>query len=474
MATGRKQPQRGGIGARGVVAAAVALWGVGCGGGGGGGGEAGNPPSPFDQARIDVVQLSGDCTDKTWDCLYAGGVFIDNEAEVTIFWHERAPSAQPGWHVATHLPGGTRMRSRAYVSADIGADLQPLALGPRRFAAVQRDKPNWTSALVDLSDPSAPTVSARVPTPITGHADLMNSMDGTLAVETYLPGGSFSLGGAATALGIKAEVPPGYELPGWRAFAPASGVTPSVWWAFNSALTQAPREWNVYLARVALEDGSATSVRRVGGQTRLVNAQLDCTNRGEDFVHIREYGSHAQVAVGWGSVNAADTGCDAVVDGEVLNDSTAKVLAGPLMAGNAAGLLVVWSENDLGDAPAPGRRIVWRHLDASTGQWTAPARLSSQPIVRLQARATGPGGTLAIAWQGCESEWVGSCTEYVSKYVGGHWSTAQYLASGKTVGWPLLAINANGQAVVAWSDLYDARCDDSPRRICPRTSAYRL
>lgn len=471
MAAGRKQRQRSRVGARrAMAAAAAALWVAGCGGGGDGGGAA-NAPSVFDQARIDVVQLSGDCTDKTWDCLYAGGVFIDNDAEVTVFWHERAPGAQPGWHVATHRPGETRMRSRAYVSPDIGADLQPLALGSRRFAAVQRDRPNWTSALVDLSDPSAPTVSARVPTPITGHADLMNSMDGTLAVATHLPGGSFSLGGTATALGVKAEVPPGYELPGWRAFAPATGVSPSVWWAFSSALTQAPREWNVYLARVALEDGSATSVLRVGSQTRLVNTPLDCTNSGQDSVQIREYGSHAQVAVGWGSVNASDTGCDAVVDGEVLNDSSAKVLAGPVMAGNAAGLLVVWSENDLGDAPVPGRRIVWRHLDASTGQWTAPALLASQPVVRLQARATGPGGTLAIAWQGCN---FGSCTEYVSKYVGGQWSTAQYLATGKTVVWPLVAINANGQAVVVWTDLYDARCSDSPRSICPRTSAFRM
>jgi hypothetical protein len=444
-----------------------------CGGGGGGG--AGEPPPVSVQAHIHVAELGGACTDTSWDCVHVGSVFIDNAAEVTMFWHERAPSSQPGWHVASHLPGDTRTRNAAYVSADLASTLQPLSLGAKRFAAVQRDTPNWTSALVDLSVPSAPYVSPRAPTPITGsRAVLISGPDGALAFGTDVPSGSFSLGGSATARGVKVAPPPGYANGWWSVFAPATGVIPTVWWAYlNSTQTDSTPELRLHLARIDASGGSAVEDRRVTMDTWRQSSIPDCSTLGGAPVLVREYG-RGQVAVGWRNVNAPWTGCDVVMDGKVINDSTNHVVEGPAMAGSVAGLVAVWSETDLAGDLAPPRRIMWRRLDASTAQWTAPERLNSHRFAMLHTSATGPGGSLAIAWRGCTSPDVDTCTEYVSKHVDGRWSTEQYLPRGKGVGAPQVAINSNGQAVVVWATIYDAPCSADPVKACPSVFAYRF
>lgn len=446
-----------------------------CGGGGGGAGNS-QPVEPtpvFVQARINVVELGGACTDPSWDCLRVGGLFIDDAAEVTVFWHERAPSGQPGWHVASHLPNDTRMRNAAYVSVDLDSDLQPLPLGVRRFAAVQRNTPNWTSALVDLSMP-APYVSPRVATPVMGRdAALISGLDGVVALGANVPDGNFSLGGSATARGVKVALPQGYLNRWWSVFMPATGVTASVWWAFNSAQIDSTQEQRLHLARIDVSDGSALEVHRVTKDAWRQSSIPDCSTLGGAPVLVREYG-RGQVAVGWRNVNAPWTSCDAVVDGEVINDPTAHVVEGPVMSGSDAGLVAAWSETDLAGDPAPPRRIVWRRWDASTARWTAPALLSSQPFAWLRSSATGPGGTLAVAWRGCASTSVAACTEYVSKYVNGQWHTEQYLPRGKGVAWPQVAINAKAQAVVVWASISDAPCSANSGQVCPGIFAYRF
>jgi hypothetical protein len=442
---------------------------------GGGGGGAGDPPPVFVQTRIQVAELGGACIDTSWDCVHVGSVFIDTAAEVTVFWHERAPSGQPGWHVASHLPGDTRIRNAAYVSADRDSKLQPLSLGAKRFAAVQRDTPNWTSALVDLSVSSSPYISPRVSTPIPEHgAALISSLDGTFALGTDVPNGSFSLGGSATAQGVKVAPPPGYAN-GWLSeFAPATGVIPTAWWTYiKSTQTDSTSELSLHLARIDASDGSAVDVRRVMRDAWRQSSMPDCATLGGARVIIREYG-RGQVAVGWRNVNAPRTGCDVVVDGKVMNDSTTHVAEGPAMAGSVAGMVAVWSETDLAGELAPPRRIMWRHWDASTAQWSTPERLNSQPFAMLHSSAAGPGGTLAIAWRGCTSTLVDTCTEYVSKYADGRWSTEQYLPRGKGVGWPQVAINSNGQAVVVWATIHDAPCSADPVKACPSVFAYRF
>ena len=443
-------------------------------GGGGGNPPPLEPPPVFVQSRIGVAELGGACVETSRDCLFTGGVFIDDDAEVTVFWHERPPSGQPGWHVATHQSGDTSIRNATYVSANMDSQLRPLPLGTKRFAAVQQDTPNWTSALVDLSMPSTPYVSPRVSTPMTSQSSaLISSLDGLFVIRGNVPNGSFSLGGSATARSVNVKFPPGYVNPWWDAFAPATGVTPSFWWAFNSAQTDSRLEQRLHLARVDASDGSVLDVQRVTKDAWRQSSIPDCSTFGGAPVLIREYG-RGQVAVGWRNVNTPWTGCDVVVDGEVLNDGTTHVITGPAMAGSAAGLVAVWLERDLADNPAPQQYIVWRHRNASTAQWTTPVRLSNQPFTWLHSSATGPSGTLTIAWRGCASTFVDSCTEYVSKYVNGQWSTEQYLALGKGVAGPEVAINSKGQAVVTWATIYDATCSADPAKMCPRVFAYRF
>jgi hypothetical protein len=57
--------------------------------------------------------------------------------------------------------------------------------------------------------------------------------------------------------------------------------------------------------------------------------------------------------------------------------------------------------------------------------------------------------------------------------VSGSWTTQQYTAQGD-VALPVLGINAKGDAVVAWSNVNDAKCSTDSSKVCPRVFAYRF
>lgn len=445
---------------------ALAILMAGC---GGGGSEGQSEPAPaYEQTRINVAELSGPCD---VSCFWGITAFLDEAGEATVFWNERAPGAQPGWQVAVNDPASLSVRSRAFVSGEIDSDLRPLALGGKRFAAVLRDSPYWTSALVDLTVPTAPTVSARVTTPLNYSSELVSGLDGAFAIGPTVPDGEIALGGNTAARGVNLQLPPGYRNLWWGTIVDAVGLTPAAWWAFNAAPDGAGGQ-RVQVARVDLSTGNTGEVVEVPGWFNPTTYIDQCLPSGPKLA-VRAYG-RGQVSVGWVNNRAgAARGCDILVDGVVMNGPDMEAAGMPALGGSDAGPIAVWGEySDTGGTSRS--RVMWRHRDVNTGMWSAPAAISNHALAHLNASGTSLTGALAIAWTGCEDFSSDSCASYVSKFHGGAWTTAQFTARGAPVFAPSVAINQNGQVVVAWSDEYNAKCRNHPGKTCPQVWAYRM
>jgi hypothetical protein len=227
----------------------------------------------------------------------------------------------------------------------------------------------------------------------------------------------------------------------------------------------------IYLARLDLADGSVSDVqKRSSGPMRMSGGSNPCPTPFPDKPRfaIQQLGVY-EAAVGWIDNNLDATGCDVFVDGVILNapGTSADLLT---LTGNDRDLLAIWQERRLAD---DSFHIVFRRRDRATRQWTDASELGSTGITRLRGSASGPDGTLAIAWSSCTTSTAASCTWYLSKYVGGTWTTVEG-TGGAGPSWPSLAINRNGQAVVAWSNVFDAKCSTDPTKTCPRAVAYRF
>lgn len=448
---------------------------AGCGGGGGSANTAtqvqpSEAPS-FERERIQVSTFGPACIGV--DCLFMDSAFIDDDGEVTLFWYE-GMRGSGGWYVTSNVPGSTAVQTaRRLADAPSGGDnLQPLALGGKRFAAVLPDTQNWTSALVDLSTAADPVVTPRVATPLNGYSQLIHGLDGNFAMSfsNDAPTGTFSLGGNTQAQSVKVQRPKEYTNYGSQHFAAATALMPTAWWAFTATPAGTDKK-HAYLALVDLDSGTATVLQDTLIKTWEVRTgNRDCTNfYGRDFI-VQEF-ARGQAAVGRLDYNPDTAFCDVFVDGVALAGDRASADRGPALGGSSDGLVAVWQESSLTQGTP---RIVWRRRDAATGQWTAPTLMGTQAALRLTSYTTGPGGNLAIAWEGCDGPVNPVCIPYVSKYVRGVWSTQQYAAAGSNPSWPRLAINVSGQAVVTWTNSYDGKCSRASAENCLHAYAYRF
>lgn len=476
MARGRA---RMGLGCPAWALVAGSVWAaVGCGGGGG------SPTVPvqapeapaFEKDRIQVSTGATGCSGVGCSGVSASmqSAFIDDDGEVTLFWYEDKGNAHTAWYVSTNAPGSTATRPRLQLADVQATDLFPLALGGKRFAAVLKESPNWTSALVDLSSASGPVVSPRVATPLNGSSQLIHGLDGTFALGLNALPETFSLGGDAGARSVKVKLPTEYRNLWWGYFSAATTLTPAAWWAFSAAPANSS-EQRIYLAQLDLTNGAVTSVESSSKEAwRTHGGSENCMNLTGPRLVLSEFG-RGQSAVGWLNYNADATGCDVFVDGVALTSEGASASQGPLLGGSSDGLVAVWSEHSPGWVT---ERVVWRRRDPATHQWSAVTPFSNQPQVRLDGFATGPGGNLAVAWTACDGAANPNrvCTPYVAKYVKGVWSTQQYMAANTHFGYPKLAINGAGQAVVAWTIgySYGPECLGSQARDCAQSYAYRF
>lgn len=468
---------RTGLGRMAWALVAGSVWVMaGCGGGGGGGENVpvqATQTAAFEKERIQMPTDDQACSQPgcTSVNINVNSAFIDDDGEVTLFWYQGKGNGNRVWYVSTNALGSTAARSRLQL-ADIplSPELLPLPLGGKRFAAVLTGKPNWTSALVDLSSASAPVVSPRVTTPLDGTSQLIHGLDGTFALGQSVPPGNFSLGGDATARSLKVKLPTEYSNLWWHYFSAATTLTPTAWWAFSAAPINSS-EQRIYLAKLDLTDGAVTSVESSSKEAwRTRGGSESCMALNGPQLVLNEF-ARGQAAVGWLNYNADATGCDVFVDGIALTSDRASASRGPALGGSPDGLVAVWSERSLSTSAL---RIMWRRRDPATNQWSEATSFSDQPLAHLDAYVTGPGGNLAMAWAACSGNATTVCTPYVSKYVKGVWTTQQYAAADSNPAWPRLAINAAGQAVVAWTNSYDPKCHSGEARNCLQAYAYRF
>ncbi len=439
---------------------------AGCGGGGGGSeGESPAPAPAYELARILVSEQTSSCGGD-YVCMWGSRVFLDETGEATVFWRE--VGAQSGWQVAVNDPGSLNVRSRMLASSEVASELQPLALSGKRFAAVHRDAGKWTSALVDMSKPTAPSVSERVTMPLDHTAEMITGLDGAFAMGPNVVDDEISLGGDAIARGVNRPLPDGYSNLWWGTVEDAVGVTPTALWAFN-ALKAGSTVQGVHLTRVDLQTGDVGEVTEVPGWYRPGSYVDQCLPFGRKLA-VKPYG-RGQIAVGWVNNRAdAPRGCDVLVDGVVMNTPGWSGSGLPALGGSDAGPVAVWQEYG-----SDGRlRVLWRQRNTSTGTWSSAAPISDQFAVRLIGSATSPSGILAIAWSGCSSSMHDSCASYVSKYDGGVWTTSQFTAPGSDAFSVSMAINWRGQAIIVWVDEYGMKCSNNTSNVCPRTFAYRF
>lgn len=463
MGAGTQQHRRTALSV--AISTVTAVLVAGC----GGGGEPAGPAPAYEQARITVTELDSNCN-LTKICVGTPLVFLDDSGEATVFWHEIGK--QPGWQVAVNDPGSLVVRSRSLVPGELYSDLRPLALGGKRFAAALRETANWTSALVDLSMPAAPSVSARVSTTLDHTAELVSAVwGGAFAVGPNVANGEIPLGGNATARAFHRPLPDGYTHASWTSIEDAVGVTPAALWAFVGSKPGPVYKESVQWTRIDLLTGAHGEVTEIPGWFRPDNYVTQCLPYGRTLA-VNHYG-RGQVAVGWVNNKAdAPRGCDVLVNGHVMNKPGTSATGLPAVGGSDAGPVAVWAESDAADA-GPSR-VVWRQWDVATGSWSAAAPISGHDSALLLGSATSPGGILAIAWLGCNRSTPERCEYYVSKYEGGAWSSSQFTAPGPTgMGTPALAVNWSGQAIVVWPD-YASNCIKVRAKQCASVLAYRF
>jgi hypothetical protein len=152
--------------------------------------------------------------------------------------------------------------------------------------------------------------------------------------------------------------------------------------------------------------------------------------------------------VGWLESNDAGTACNLLVDGWVLNANGTHV--GKFALNDYS---VVWEQQSGPDRSGPSE-VAWSQRAPFSTDWSAPTKLSTRPVSRLLAQASGPGSDawMAVIWQECASQASDAdCQTYFAKSQSGptYWTKTELnLPPGS--GQPVISINYFGAAVVAW------------------------
>lgn len=437
-----------------------------CGGGGGGASEASQPLRAETQGATVVTEVPQPCGTISLDCLFNARVLISSNGEFSALWREVGSDGRYGWRAASVAPGESSVRSRVTLAADSTTVLAPMDLGNRRFAALSVYEPELASWVFDLSGAPQGQASARTGLGLDNSATLINGMDGAFVLGASVTNGTVDLGGSVSAPSVQLQLPAALRNLWPGSVAPAKSLTPAAWWAFAAAPQSSP-EQRVYLASVQLPGGDVEFVEE--RSTR----PLRLRGGGPDPCVIKptvEVLAPGAAAVVWVENNASATGCDVVVDGVAVNDPAASALM-PAVSGSPEGLVAVWLERNPSPPTQYSSRLVWRRRDSVTGQWSPITSFSSGPISTLMGYASGPGGTMAVAWSDCGS-FAGSCRPFLSKYVHGAWTTVPF--ENPSGGGTAVAINAQGDAVAVWLNNTGWACTNDASKTCNRVIARRF
>ncbi len=441
-----------------------------CGGGGGGSSDPSAPPlSAFEQSRVTFRDFKSSCL---LDCdVMVTNAHIGDDGDFTILWFETGLSNESGYHIGSSALGQQAVRSQGVLSKDTWYGLpRLLPLGNKRFAAVFHSvvsMGSWASVVADMSPSENARIAPRTVMPLTESDYVVDGPDGVFALGPNVVAGSIDLGGGAIAQGVPVPLPSDWYLPLWQTFQMANAVTPRAWWVVNVARKDVG-ERHIYLTSVDLSTGAIGALEQRSAKPWRTQEGCHSYSTWEDwYVPLRVQSLEPNVvATAWQEANEYANGCNLFVDGVMLNEPTVVTDEGLALGGSSEGPVVVWGEHRPGTYGQ--HRLVWSRRDRTTNSWTPPAVIAdSQRDAFMVSSANGPGGSLVVAWQDC-------CSRYLSKYVDRTWTTQTLPASVNWSSWPpRLAINARGQAVVAWASFLN-ECSPGSSQRCTQVKAYRF
>lgn len=135
----------------------------------------------------------------------------------------------------------------------------------------------------------------------------------------------------------------------------------------------------------------------------------------------------------------------------VDNLGTLATAQGGDAAGNVVALFVTMGPNTT-------RILEWNHLDAATGQWSAPARLSAPGVSAVSdvALAVSPAGDALAVWQQYPTYGLSQSEIVAARYSAATraWSPAVQLSLDGVS--PAVASNAQGLAIAVWREVSNA------------------
>lgn len=401
----------------------------------------------------------------------------------SFFWYTRTSADTSQFQFAAQLPGSTQIGKAASFSATPQTwPVEAAALGNRRYAVIRLSGDDRTSAVVDLSSPDSPSLSAPVTLSMLRNAQVVSTpANGAFIVGPDVPAGAINMGGGITAQGRPIETPDGYKSLWWSAFSPLEGG-PTAWWVFSASkidpLNAFASDPRIYLGLLALDDGwLGTLEDRIGATwNENSNNPYQCADYNSPRIDVSDYGK-LRAVVGWTQRKAtADEGCEIVVDGQTLTEISATSFGKPILGGTDAGPLAIWEEHDVADKSNVRSRIVWQARDDRTGTWGITSRLSAMHTrAEITSRATAPGGLVAFTWLGCDDNNRSRCTSYLTKVVQGVWSTQSLGTRGPTTRYSTqVAINTRGEAIAIWSFDMGEGCTQAQSEKCARIFGFRF
>lgn len=425
-----------------------------------------------------LAELSAPCPAGTSDCLALEAVRLDRAGRTMLSWRERAPSNATGSHMGL-LPSGGSVLRRGQISASVGYPFRVLTAAPDKYTVLLNEwGTTWRGFLADFSTASSgePVFSDKLTTglvdeqvrnftEIRGSTDV--NADNELTTFTWgASPGAVNLGGGIQ--GYVAALPPliGYMTtkPVRERLLPYSGS--AIQWMGSNGLGQG-------FSIVVNRDGSGaySGAGMMNGDPRAgIPDTPGCRNDSPGFPSVTGTSLAAYGAgVIWLESNDAGTGCDMRVGYIVLNprlNHVRKVVS--------TGAWAISEQQALNDRSGPPSIFVNEY---STTQriWSGFTKASQLPVSRLLGQAT-MSSWMAIAWQECDSMAAdAACTTWLTKTQSNTTLTLKQtklvMAAGSSA--PLVSINHNGDAIVAWVEP-SAPCSADATKQCAQLKAQRF
>jgi hypothetical protein len=434
-----------------VMAAAFAI--AGCGGGGGGDASTPGPANGTSTGGVTTISLAqGTSVQTTW-------LGIDNAGELTVFWRDQSAGSVVLKAANANAAG---LLSQATVAPNVFvAAHQVVPLSPRRYLSLYPAITGSASRIIEFQDSGSSTLSLAVPisSPLSAAAQIVGDAAGNLYAftgDTTAPFPRVTLAGNVD-ITLVTRGPSGYASLEGAAIAGSESSDPQAWMAAIGR-PQGVTARGVYVNQVSLSTGSVSSPVQVSTGEVLVQGNSISTCFADP--RIRSTGP-ATTLTTWRQSNAARNGCDLMVNGQRVNAGAWSVSVYDVTALPGGGAMAVWEEID----PVSGfdRRMRFASKPSSAGTWSAPGPIDASRANMTAFRdisASGPGGTLAIAWDagsGCTTSSCQITDKLVSKYANGTWMTRS-ISDGSSR--QKIAINASGEAVVAGSRNCGASCSE--------------